>query len=212
MVRHSIIHDVLTLRPLSLSRRVFLFQRLVAREFSIFCALVANIHTTRSGMPSSKHRSSQTCLNGKVRMVRLIEARRNETNKRIESIRRELNKAENLCAGKACVFATGSFGRGEASRHSDLDLFIAGTNKGKKPSLKRLDQIQVKAALIEASQRLNFPPFSGDGEYLSHYTVADLVETLGEPEDDVTNTFTARSEEHTSELQSPVHLVCRLLL
>src|SRR5690348_17941312 len=27
-----------------------------------------------------------------------------------------------------------------------------------------------------------------------------------------THTFPARSEEHTSELQSPVHLVCRLLL
>src|SRR5438876_6476640 len=30
--------------------------------------------------------------------------------------------------------------------------------------------------------------------------------------DDATLLFLARSEEHTSELQSPVHLVCRLLL
>jgi len=125
-------------------------------------------------------------------MGELLDRRRNKTNERIEELRKELRQAEKLCAGKACVYAIGSFGRGEASQHSDLDLFIVGRKKGKKPSLPRLDQISVKASLIEATRKFGIPDFSGDGEYLTHYTVDELVETLGKPEDDVNNTFTAR--------------------
>src|SRR4051794_41755967 len=41
----------------------------------------------------------------------------------------------------------------------------------------------------------------------------DKVCALGSGADDyITKPFGMRSEEHTSELQSPVHLVCRLLL
>lgn len=121
-------------------------------------------------------------------MGELLETRREETTKRIERIRRELKQAETLCSKRACVFATGSFGRGEASQHSDLDLFIAG----ERPGLSRLNQILVKADLIKVTCKLKLPPFSGDGAYLAHYTIDDLVKTLGKREDDVTNTFTAR--------------------
>src|SRR5438876_7099864 len=41
-----------------------------------------------------------------------------------------------------------------------------------------------------------------DGLEIAPYTLSDEPHRLG----------AARSEEHTSELQSPVHLVCRLLL
>src|SRR5690348_18117141 len=46
---------------------------------------------------------------------------------------------------------------------------------------------------------------------------ANISLALAEPEpltlaNRMTKSFTRRSEEHTSELQSPVHLVCRLLL
>src|SRR6185437_13576645 len=101
--------------------------------------------------------------------------------------------------GKACVFATGSFGRREAGPYSDLDLFIAGKSDGnpggdgKEGSLlKRLDEICIKADLIEATRELKIPEFSGDGRYLTHYSVHEFTKTLGTPEDDVTNTFTAR--------------------
>src|SRR5208282_5352561 len=59
-------------------------------------------------------------------------------------------------------------------------------------ALRTLDEILVKADLIEAVRSLQIPDFSGDGEYLLHYSVAELIATLGTPEDDVTNTFTAR--------------------
>jgi hypothetical protein len=125
--------------------------------------------------------------------------RRSETSKRITALRAHLRDAEALIKSKACVFATGSFGRREASVYSDLDLFIVGKRDGcpggdgkERSLLKRLDEICIKADLIEATRKLRIPEFSGDGRYLIHYSVHEFTKTLGTPEDDVTNTFTAR--------------------
>jgi predicted nucleotidyltransferase len=122
----------------------------------------------------------------------LLERRRKETAERIGDLRGRLARAEEFCGRSACVYLTGSFGRGEASGHSDLDLFIVSEGTRKEPALSRLNQILVKADLIEASKDLGLPEFSGDGEYLTHHTLDELVGTLGKPEDDVNNTFTAR--------------------
>ncbi len=117
---------------------------------------------------------------------------------RLDDFHRKLARAEEIAREKACVYATGSFGRGEASKHSDLDLFIAGRSLPIDKSteehrqLARLDEILLKAELIDATRAVGFPEFSGDGEYLIHYTISELVRTTGKPEDDVNNTFTAR--------------------
>jgi UTP:GlnB (protein PII) uridylyltransferase len=50
--------------------------------------------------------------------------RRKETKARIQELRERLKDADALAQGKACAYATGSFGRCEASQYSDLDLFI----------------------------------------------------------------------------------------
>jgi hypothetical protein len=125
--------------------------------------------------------------------------RRSKTATRITKLRNRLKAAEALAKGKACVFATGSFGRREAGPHSDLDLFIVGKRDGKPgpdgkegSRLGRLDEICLKACLIEATRKLNIPEFSNDGRYLAHFSVHEFTKTLGTPEDDVTNTFTAR--------------------
>ena len=120
--------------------------------------------------------------------------RRAQTAGRLHELTSRLQAAESFAAGKACVYATGSFGRGEASAHSDLDLFILGKSRrdGNESLLKRLDEICIKAELIQVTRELQIPEFSGDGRYLSHYSVKDFTKTLGTPEDDVTNTFTAR--------------------
>jgi len=74
-----------------------------------------------------------------------------------------------------------------------LDLFIVGKTDDKEESLlKRLDEICIKANLISVTRKLNIPEFSGDGRYLVHYSLHELIKTLGTPEDDVANTFTAR--------------------
>ena len=125
-------------------------------------------------------------------MGEILNHRRAETASRIQELRGALKEAEKLVASKACVYVTGSFGRGEAGAFSDLDLFIAGKNTGDDRVLRPLDEILVKADLIEAVRSLGIPDFSGEGEYLRHYSVTELVKTLGEPEDDVLNTFTAR--------------------
>lgn len=129
----------------------------------------------------------------------VIHERRTLTHERLEKLRASLATADDRLAGKACVYVTGSGGRGEMTLHSDLDLFIVSESEPPeelhapiKSRLRRLDAIVVKAALIEASRAASFPEFSKDGKYLDEYTTAQLCKNLGTPEDDQTNTFTAR--------------------
>jgi predicted nucleotidyltransferase len=132
--------------------------------------------------------------------VEELSKRRRYTEEKIIKLRDKLdNQSANLAKGKACVYATGSFGRCEASQYSDLDLFIVGNNikdeqseEKEKRLLTRLKEITLKADLIKIAEEMKFPEFSGDGEYLTYHSVSDLTNTLGTPEDDVTNTFTAR--------------------
>ena len=62
--------------------------------------------------------------------MRELADRRAYTAAKLKELQQELQKAEALAKNKACIYATGSFGRGEASRHSDLDLFIVGKTDG----------------------------------------------------------------------------------
>lgn len=120
---------------------------------------------------------------------RPLEQRRIRTDQRVAELRRWLTAAgaEALIGDTACVYATGSVGRGEASEHSDLDVFVVSTGE-----LKRLDGIRLLAKLIDATAALQWPPFSGDGEYLQIHKVGQLTELLGKPDDEYTNVFTAR--------------------
>jgi predicted nucleotidyltransferase len=119
--------------------------------------------------------------------------RRREVDRRLVELRSRLDRAEEIATDKACVYLTGSFGRGEASEHSDLDVFIVGRDlPDGRPALSRLEQICLKAELIHATRRCGFQPFSGDGQYLQHHTVRELTSSLGRPDDDASNTFTAR--------------------
>lgn len=125
-------------------------------------------------------------------MGQLLTQRRSQANNRIIELQKDLKQAEALCKNKACAYITGSVARGEASLHSDLDLFIVSKGTIKDPHLTRLDEIVIKADLIEATKRQQFPPFSGDGEYLTRHLISELTGALGHPHDDVNNTFTAR--------------------
>jgi hypothetical protein len=138
------------------------------------------------------------CSSGRAFVGELVD-RRSETTARIADIRGRLTNAETLAKGKACVFATGSFGRCEASPHSDLDVFVVGMTDGefgpdgKKVSvLKHLDEICIMADLIRTTRELKIPDFSADGRYVAHFSVHEFTKSLGTPDDDVTNTFTAR--------------------
>jgi predicted nucleotidyltransferase len=123
-----------------------------------------------------------------------LDSRRRYSLDRQKVLESALSDAAEIARGKACVYVTGSFGRGEACSHSDLDLFIVGQTDPAtdRRLLTNLDEICLKAELIRAVREHGFPEFSGDGEYLEHYTVGQLVKSLGTPEDDAENTFTAR--------------------
>jgi predicted nucleotidyltransferase len=125
-------------------------------------------------------------------MGKVLETRRNKTKHRFEQLQTELRLAGERVAKKACVYATGSFGRGEASDYSDLDIFIVGLGEKRAPQLSRLEEIRLEAELILATEKLTIPEFSGDGEYLVHYPLQELVEALGKRHDDASSTFTAR--------------------
>ena len=133
-----------------------------------------------------------------------LDRRRKYSSETIIKLRNEFTDAGKFASNKACVYATGSFGRCEASEHSDLDLFIAGKSEkvtrgdgsgedfGQKNLLNHLDEICVQAELIRASRSLGFPEFSGDGRYLDHHSIYEFTSTMGTEKDDVANTFTAR--------------------
>ena len=133
-----------------------------------------------------------------------LDRRRKYSSDTIIKLRDKFIGAEQFASNKACVYATGSFGRCEASGYSDLDLFIAGKSEkeprsdgpgedfGRKNLLNHLDEICVQAELIKASRSLGFPEFSGDGRYLDHHSIYEFTSTMGTEKDDVANTFTAR--------------------
>jgi predicted nucleotidyltransferase len=129
-------------------------------------------------------------------MGTVIEERRLFSDQRFKQLKSSLTSAPEICGDKACVYAIGSFGRREASPHSDLDLFIVslchGEDREHKSRLSKLEEILLKADLIRASRTLGFPDFSKDGDFLQNHTSISLIQTTGDRHDDAINTFTAR--------------------
>jgi predicted nucleotidyltransferase len=129
-------------------------------------------------------------------MGKIIEERRAFSDERFASLRGSLTQAHEICSQVACIYATGSFGRREASPHSDLDLFIVSLSDEKdrayRSYLSRINEILLKADLIRATRELKFPDFSRDAEFLQHHTATRLIRSTGKQSDDYENTFTAR--------------------
>ncbi|WP_458424931.1 nucleotidyltransferase domain-containing protein [Methylorubrum extorquens] len=109
-----------------------------------------------------------------------------------------MSDAAGRISDKACVYATGSFERLEAGPESDLDLFIVGIDTGDrkkklyKSALSNLDATLVKADLISTTRLLGIKDFDGDGKYIAHFSAYEIIDSLGEPDDDVKNTLTSR--------------------
>jgi hypothetical protein len=112
---------------------------------------------------------------------------------RLAALHAELG-LEEIDPGTACIYATGSVARGEASEGSDLDVFVldAADESGGDVPLSHLASIVLRADLIRAARKVGFPEFSGDGMYLGTHSVTDLIGRTGKPDDDSSNAFTAR--------------------
>lgn len=97
--------------------------------------------------------------------------------------------AELLERAKLCIYATGSYGRLEAWKESDIDLFFIYESTD---SFSYLSFLRVAGRLVESTEAMGFPPFSGDGKYLESLDVNHIERILGSREDDSSNAFTAR--------------------
>ena len=130
----------------------------------------------------------------------LLNSRYKSARKRLhkfkDTLEKELSNAfsHSSCpsALPASVYVTGSYGRLEASPHSDLDLFIVVDIADQKKHLSNLDQILLKSAIIRALRAESFPDPSDDGRFLRVHHVDDILAHLGSPTDDYENHFTAR--------------------
>lgn len=89
------------------------------------------------------------------------------------------------------IYATGSLGRGELGRHSDLDVFLVDTADGRR-RVGNLARIRLLSDLMEAAEATGFGEFSNDGEFLRVHPLDDLSSFLGTRDDDASNVFTAR--------------------
>ena len=81
----------------------------------------------------------------------------------------------------------------EIGAKSDLDLFVTADGVIDSGSVgKRLFRVSLFSEMIRINERLRFPPFSNDGEYLKIAFMDDLKSRTGSRLDDSENLFTTR--------------------
>jgi predicted nucleotidyltransferase len=120
----------------------------------------------------------------------LLSKRKQYSIERLDEVRREVAQVDELSnLADLSIYVTGSYGRLEAHRGSDLDLFFVSDGK---IGLDRTTKTLIDAALIRIAQKLNFPPFSNDAQYLEVHSLLEMLDKLGGAEDDFKNFFTAR--------------------
>jgi len=123
----------------------------------------------------------------------LLSSRESYSRARLDQLVLGLNQLRSLQGvGNICIYATGSFGRLEASEHSDLDLFFVQTSDEAADPIGRIDKTLVDADVIRLAREQGFPEFSRDGEFLEVHQLGAILAHLGGQEDDFRNYFTAR--------------------
>ncbi|WP_292933981.1 nucleotidyltransferase domain-containing protein [Novosphingobium sp. PASSN1] len=114
---------------------------------------------------------------------------------RLDKIISDLKDTDAQFGNRACVYATGSFGRLEAGPDSDLDLFIITDSRADDPEksqLSAVDEIKIKSKIIETAEKNDLAKFDGGGRFLTSHLMESFVEWLGSNEDDFRNTLTGR--------------------
>lgn len=127
-------------------------------------------------------------------MSKTLEKRREFCNSRLKQLRENIKNTSELAKGELslCIYVTGSYGRREASKNSDLDLFFIHDGSKTSNPLATIRKTLIDADLIRKCREMDFPEFSGDGEYLEVHHLTNILTDLGSPKDDYMNYFTAR--------------------
>jgi len=122
-----------------------------------------------------------------------LRVRARDSNKRFVALKKSIARQVNgSVLRRVCIYATGSYGRGEASPASDADLFMVDTADEAEGRLSNIEQILLRSQLITICRSLELPEFSGDAEFLAVHCLSDMIKMLGGRQDDAVNAFTAR--------------------
>jgi len=100
--------------------------------------------------------------------------------------------AKDLTLGPLTIFSVGSYARQEASVHSDIDLFFAYGEPRPASENTRTNELRLFGRLIEIGDKMGFPSFSSDCEYLETHDLKDMINMMGGREDDSRNFFSLR--------------------
>lgn len=120
------------------------------------------------------------------------DARREYSLGRLSELSYRLGPLADVVRGRRlCAYATGSYGRLEAGADSDIDLFFL-CDVDVEAAFPFTVFVRLAAAIVEATEEMGFPPFTGEGQYLEVHYVQRMEDVLGSPEDDSINAFTAR--------------------
>ena len=125
--------------------------------------------------------------------MKTVGQRHEYSKERIAAFTRKIKECEAL--GKQAglsVYIAGSYGRGEASEHSDLDLFFIHDSSYQEDPVSETDLNLIRADFHRAAQAMGFPPFSDDMKFLSPHNLQEILRVLGSPADDFYNHFTTR--------------------
>lgn len=123
----------------------------------------------------------------------LLHPRRAFVSQRVAALRARIAEIAELAeVPDLCLYLTGSYGRFEASPYSDLDIFFMHKGTFQHNALLPVQKTLIDAALIRGCRDLGFPELTGGGQYLRIHYLDDIRSSLGGPQDDAQNFFTAR--------------------
>lgn len=124
-----------------------------------------------------------------------LEEKQKFSEEKLKEIKEKINLCDTFQSKEfknLCVYTTGSFARLEATDKSDLDIFIIGENVDGQHHYGKIDEIKIFSELIRINEKLEFPEFSNDGEFLKIFKYNEIEKIIGSPIDDHNNWFTAR--------------------
>jgi len=122
-----------------------------------------------------------------------IFAQRNEHTEKtigrlVQSMNNQLGVEQGVLIGEhTCVYSTGSCGRMEMGRGSDLDAYVVRVDGGEHTNGEKITN-----AVKTANDTAGLPPLDGEGKYLEMEKAADFLDLLGEPRDDESGVLTKR--------------------
>ena len=125
-----------------------------------------------------------------LRGHRELAACRAHAENRLAGVRAAFQCLDIIKDRRLAVFCAGSLARMEAGSRSDLDLFVTENEAG--GPVGRLFEIELFSELMAINQKLRFPAFSNDGEYLQIHRMEKLKSRTGSRFDDSENLFTVR--------------------